>query len=132
MAEPCGKTVPKTILNTVAFFEQTCEVPAGSRLSKDPAVQNFFEELQVHGDWKTVPTSEASRYLVVIAVSWEKLVLDRDAKAYVRVYACFKLVRLWSAMRWATLWVLCRTPSSTLGGEASRERSTSLRLQVEG
>ena len=101
LEEPCGKSVPSSILATLRFLEESAEIPESQRLSMDGALRNFFAEINRHPSWaEGNPRSSAKRLPVSVVVSWEKVVTSDDEKPYVRVYAWFKLVKFWAALRW--------------------------------
>lgn len=101
LEEPCGKSVPSSIVATLRFLEESAEIPESQRLSMDGALRNFFAEISRHPSWaEGNPRSSAKRLPVSVVVSWEKVVTSDDEKPYVRVYAWFKLVKFWAALRW--------------------------------
>ena len=53
LAEPCGKHVPRALLNSVVFAEQAAEIREDLRLSKDQGIRNFLREVEASGGWKT-------------------------------------------------------------------------------
>ena len=101
LEEPCGKSVPGSIWATLRFLEESAEVAEADRVSHDPALRNFFAEVSRHPSWaEGNPRSSAKRLTTSIVVAWEHVVLATSEKPYIRVFAWFKLVKLWGALRW--------------------------------
>ncbi len=101
LQEPCGKTVPGSVWSTLRFLEVSAEVEESKRLSGDGALKNFFEEVSKHPSWAEGHLRESAKMLPIsVAMSWEGVVMDISEKKYVRVFAWFKLVKLWAALRW--------------------------------
>ena len=101
LEEPCGKSVPSSIWSTLKFVEMSAEVPESKRVSSDLSLKNFFDEISRHPAWavSTVRCS-AKRLPLALAASWEAVVVKKEEANYVRVYAWFKLLKLWAALRW--------------------------------
>ncbi len=101
LQEPCGKSVPGSIWATLRFLEASAEVEESKRLGNVGALKNFFEEISKHPSWAASHLrTSAKRTPVSVAMSWEGAVMDVTAKKYIRVYAWFKLMKLWAALRW--------------------------------
>ena len=101
LEEPCGKSIPSSVWSTIRFLEQSAEMPENKRVSADLALKNFFVEIDKHPSWAVVqPRVSARRLLLAVVIGWEMQVLASDEKAYIRVFAWFKLVKLWGALRW--------------------------------
>lgn len=101
LEEPCGKSVPGSIWSTVRFLEESAEVPEAERISKDGSLKNFFAEVSRHPSWaESNPRSSAKVLCLSAVLAWEKVVVATGEKAYIRVFAWFKLIKLWAALRW--------------------------------
>ena len=100
MEEPCGKSVPQTIYAAIAFMELAAAVPPDQRLTSRPALMNFFREAQASGQWNSQKRISARRWPVVIPMGLEFVVITEDAPLYKRIFASYKLVKLWGALRW--------------------------------
>ena len=101
LEEPCGKSVPGSIWSTVRFLEESAEVPEAERISKDGSLKNFFAEVSRHPSWaESNPRSSAKVLCLSAVLAWEKVVVAAEEKAYIRVFAWFKLIKLWAALRW--------------------------------
>ena len=101
MEEPCGKSVPGSIWATLRFLQESAEVPAEKRISGDLALRNFFAEVSRHPTWpEGQPRSSAKRLTTSVAVAWENVVVASGERNYVRIFAWFKLIKLWAALRW--------------------------------
>eukprot|EP00435_Cladocopium_sp_Y103_P065945 s1179_g28.t1 len=102
LAEPCGKHVPRCLLNSLIFAEQAAEVPEEFRLSKNSGIRNFLKEVESAGGWKTGKiTRKAQPYSMVLLLSLEDAVMRTDLPPYSRWYAWVKLLKVWSALRWS-------------------------------
>eukprot|EP00434_Breviolum_minutum_P020185 symbB.v1.2.017800.t1/scaffold1394.1/size200789/23 len=101
LEEPCGKSVPSSIWSTLKFLEMSAEVPESKRISSDLSLKNFFDEISRHPAWavSSVRTS-AKRLPLAVAASWECMVVRKEERSYVRIFAWFKLLKLWAALRW--------------------------------
>ena len=100
MEEPCGKSVPQTIYAAIAFMELAAAIPLERRLVGRPALVNFFREAQSSGVWRSQKRISARRWPVVIPMGLEFVVMTEDAPVYKRIFAWYKLVKLWGALRW--------------------------------
>ena len=99
-AEPCGKSVPGSLLKTLMFMEIAAEIPVDQRISKHPALVNCMEELVLYLDRRvTTGRKEAPMFLVSVVEALERAVVDMDLPRYVRGYAWYKLFKLWGGMR---------------------------------
>ena len=102
LEEPCGKSVPRSVWSTLRFWEQAAELPEQERISISPALKNFFDEVARHPSWTDALKlrSSANRLTIRVVLAWEELVVRPNEKPYVRVFAWFKLLKLWAALRW--------------------------------
>ena len=101
LEEPCGKSVPSSIWATLKFVETSAEVPESQKISSDLSLKNFFEEVARHPSWAIPKTRcSAQRIPLSIALAWEMVLMNDAEKNYVRIYAWFKLLKLWAALRW--------------------------------
>lgn len=102
--QPCGRHVPRAMLNTMAFAEQAAEVPVHHRLSKDPGVRNFLNEVEQAKAWATGRIAKkAEPFPIMLALSLEDMVVCERDCLYTRWYAWVKLLKLWAAFRWDDL-----------------------------
>ena len=102
LAEPCGKHVPRALLNSMVFAKQASEIQHNQRLSKDPGIRNFLRKVETSGGWKTGRVvKKAQPFSVVMILALEDLVLREAAAPYTRFYAWVKLLKLWAALRWS-------------------------------
>ena len=101
LEEPCGKSVPSSIWSTLKFVEMSAEVPESKRISSDLSLKNFFDEISRHPAWAVSSIRSSARRLpLAIAASWECMVVRKEERSYVRIFAWFKLLKLWAALRW--------------------------------
>ncbi len=101
LEEPCGKSVPSSVWSTLKFIEMSAEVPESERISSNLSLKNFFEEISRHPSW-AIPSvrCSANRLPLALVASWEAVVVRKEESNYVRVFAWFKLIKLWAALRW--------------------------------
>ena len=101
LEEPCGKTVPASIWSTLKFLDKSAELGDSKRISADGSLKNFFAEVSRHPIWaESNPRASAKRFPVAVVAAWERVVTADTEKSYVRVFAWFKLIKLWAALRW--------------------------------
>ena len=80
LAEPCGRHVPRCLLNSVVFAEQAAEIREEHRLSKEPGIRNFLREVEASGGWKSGKVvKKAQPFSVVMILSLEDLVMRTAA-----------------------------------------------------
>ena len=136
LEEPCGKTVPNSIYSTVKFLELSAEIPVQRRMSSDQRLENFINEVNRSHWWVARPRISANRWPLAIVICWEFVVMDTEAHRYVRLYAWFKLVKLWGMLRWSdTTGVPAESlkfeRSTGLSGEVVRSKTSGLGRRVE-
>ena len=137
LEEPCGKSVPGSVWSTLRFLEESAEVPEAKRISRDGSLKNFFAEVSRHPSWAEGNPRSSAKVLCLSAVlAWEKIVAAEGEKEYVRVFAWFKLIKLWGALRWDD--TLAIPPSSIelrdgrgLKGKIMRSKTTGEGRRVE-
>ena len=100
LEEPCGKSIPISIVGALKFLEAAAEVPTERRLGDQPVLSNFMAEISRSKWWISREKVSANRLLTAIALCWEFMVMEDFERRYVRVYAWYKLVKLWAMLRW--------------------------------
>ena len=101
-AEPCGRTIPSSVFKTLMFMENAGEVNPEDQLCKRPAIKNALEEINMELASQTGGfTKRAWHIPLKILESFEETVMDDRAPRYARAYAWFRLVKLWTGMRFA-------------------------------
>ena len=100
--EPCGRTVPNSIYKTLMFMENAGEIKPEDQVCRSAAVKNVLEEvnLQLAGQGGGF-TKRAWHLPVRIIVAFEGVVMNTLAEPYVRAYAWFRLLKLWTGMRFS-------------------------------
>ena len=100
-AEPCGKSVPLSIVKTLMFMEHAAEIPVSDHFSKSPAVKNALEEVTLQLE-RVAPKERKQALMLPVAIvqAMEQAVMDEDYSRYVRAYAWFRLFKLWGGMRY--------------------------------
>ena len=98
--EPCGKSIPASLLKTLIFMENAAEIPKGEQINNAPTIRNTLEEIALQLESVDMkPKKQALMIPVAVVVSWEKAVLDEDLPRFARAYAWFRLMKLWGCMR---------------------------------
>ena len=136
LEEPCGKSVPASIYAALKFLEASAEMPHHERMSEDPILMNFMAEIGKSGWWVSRSRVSANRLVLGIVLCWEFLVLEMSEAGYIRLFAWFKLVKLWAMLRWSDTqgvppmrmrW----TKEDGLEGEIVRSKTTGAGRRVE-
>ena len=95
VAEPCGKSIPTSLMKTLMFIEVAGEVPEKERLCKHPALQNTLEEVNLElGSLDLRGRRQAVQIPVEIIMAMERYVMTEGVPRYPRAYAWFRLVTL--------------------------------------
>ena len=133
--EPCGRTVPGTIQRSLVFVEAAGEVALGERIATHPAVLNLLEELSTSLGSAVRSKRRACQVPVSMAIHWENTVCDVAVEIFVRGYAWFKLVKLWTGMRWSDTTGMppanLRLDSRGLLGQLDRTKTSGAGKKVE-
>ena len=99
--EPCGRTVPRTIVDTVALLEELGHFPLHSRFAHHPLCQGAVTEITQ----KLVSTSgvrlkrKAKMVPVMLIIAWEDAVSASGLPRFVRHIAWLHLIMVWAALR---------------------------------
>eukprot|EP00435_Cladocopium_sp_Y103_P049064 s1069_g14.t1 len=100
--EPCGRTVPGSIFKTLLFMENAGEFPVEQQLGRSPAIKNVLEEISMQlAERAPKFTRKAWHFPVKVVLTLEEMVLDCKLESYVRCYAWYRLIKLWSGMRFS-------------------------------
>jgi len=97
--EPCGRTVPGSLLEALAFFEKRGGVPADLRVSANEEVQMLVDDLTLKLESTAPPTKKAFQPFLVLVACMEFLVVSTGVQAFWRFFAWAELVTLWTSMR---------------------------------
>ena len=98
--EPCGRTVPAAVLQSLAFFERGGGVDPAHQLSRHPALGAAAAELAMTlGQGSAGHRGSARRYPAAVVAAWEAHVLRLDVAPYHRAYAWWKAVKVWASLR---------------------------------
>jgi hypothetical protein len=109
-AEPCPRTVPQSVLDSLAFMEDKGGVARQDRLSLDPSLLNTIQCMTKDLEKYSTLTAKAPPHLIVTMISLELYVCNVEHEAYPRAFAWLKLVKIWAALRTddvAGLWPGC-------------------------
>ena len=100
--EPCGRTVPGSIFKTLLFMENAGEFPLEEQLGRSPAVKNVLEEINLQLSEEAPQFAKKAWHLPLkVVICLEGMVLDYGLESYVRCYAWYRLIKLWSGMRFS-------------------------------
>ena len=98
--EPCARSFPESAYKSLMFLEYAGEVPESDQLCRSPAVKNALEEAALRlQSVELRPTKNALLLPVALIMAWETHVCDEQETNYSRIYAWFRLVKLWTGMR---------------------------------
>ena len=98
--EPCARSFPEAVFKALMFLEYAGEVPEADQLCRAPAIKNALEEANLRlQSVELKPSRKALVIPVSIVIAWEQHVCDESKPNYHRVYAWFRLTKLWTGMR---------------------------------
>lgn len=99
-SEPCGPSVPGTILSTVGFFETIGGRPASDRVSSASAVKAIVSEVQL-GLTAAHPKikRKAHQFPSSMVAAWEIMICDKDIYDVVRLTIWEQLIMVWASLR---------------------------------
>ena len=97
--EPCGHTVPESILATPAFMQKAGGVASGERLADNQALKNVVNPATHDLRFVAPPTRKAPLVPIMLIGSLELLVADDNAPIYARGLAFYKLLKICASCR---------------------------------
>ncbi|CAJ1387205.1 unnamed protein product, partial [Effrenium voratum] len=97
--EPCGPTVPGTILSALGLLESVGGLPKEQRLSLDPVLINFVDGLRKDLETGAPPKKTAQCYSIAMLISAELQVADIQVSLVDRIFSWIFLLMIWTAMR---------------------------------
>ena len=97
--EGMGPSIPLAVSTAVARFERTAGTPEEEQLMSQTFPQIVMKELTKRLEQNAPPVRRAPRWLGCFVAPMETLVIDGAVPFEVRVCAWFKLVKLWTSMR---------------------------------
>eukprot|EP00438_Fugacium_kawagutii_P021417 Skav230575 [mRNA] locus=scaffold971:157894:160071:- [translate_table: standard] len=101
-AEPCGKSVPGSVLKTLLFMESAGEIDDEEKIGNKAAVKNVVEEVNMVLEGAAPRfVKKAWHFPVALVVALEEAVLDVRLTPFSRGYAWFRLFKLWTGMRYS-------------------------------
>jgi hypothetical protein len=138
-AEPCGRSIPQSLLNGFAFVEEAGGVPVEDRISRTPHLLKTVEDLTSHLAAATgLKARKKARLLPVMLIrAWELLVTSNrpEVPPYARALAWVRLLKLWTAMRFddtrGLLPATMALASRGLDGTLARTKTTGAGRKVE-
>ncbi len=100
-AEPCSPSVPSEVKLALSFYEKSGNVAAEERWSEDGMVVRMVHELKVELEQgRRTTTRKAPPILLKMIIALEAAVCRPDLTPYERVFAWYRLTRIWTGMRW--------------------------------
>ena len=105
--ELAARTVYRSLLLALKFFEVAGDVPAAGRLSGTTSLENAAKEYELkrrrQGEeaGEAVGVKQAQPLLVAVLVALEKLVVNQAVPRFIRGYAWYRLAWHWTAMRFS-------------------------------
>jgi hypothetical protein len=98
--EPCGPTVPASILSTVRFFEEIGGVDSARKLSANHLVLNLVSELRIELAADNPQTLRKANQLpwVIVAI-WEIDIASQGTPDWKKILIWAELVQVWGAFR---------------------------------
>ena len=98
--EPCARTFPESAFKSLMFLEYAGEVPEADQMCRSLAVKNVLEEASLRlQSVELKPSKDALVLPVAVIMAWEVHVCDEKESNYSRAYAWFRLIKLWTGMR---------------------------------
>ena len=102
--EPCGPSIPRSVLSAVAFFEDLGGVLQARRISADNSLIAMTNELKLElSASRPACKKKAPQLMIAFVVAWEASVCDRSVFDMQRLRIWIKLVKIWSALRTADM-----------------------------
>ena len=105
--EMAARTVYRSLLLSLKFFEIAGDVRVGDRLSGNTALENAAKEFELkrrrQGEeaGEALGVKQAQPMLVAVLCALERVVADESQPKYIRGYAWYRLARHWTAMRFS-------------------------------
>ena len=102
LAEPCTRGVILEFQKALNFIEMAGEVREVDRLSRDPGLLNFFEEVAMEAAVLTGPRLRRKAHLMPVSllIALELAVLDSSRPPFDRALAWYRLVKVWTSCRY--------------------------------
>ena len=87
-------------VHDLAFMERAGNVPAEVRISENALVKAAVDEYGFQAaSLGSRPTRQAPQVPLAVIAEFERVVVSRVHPTYVRMFAWYRLVRIWSSMR---------------------------------
>ena len=97
----CSRTHPRAVISALNLFETTGGVKAEDRIATNALVTSTVADLERELGMEALrPRRKASHYSVSIVAAFEDQVCNVKMPEYKRIYAWWKLVRVWGCMRY--------------------------------
>ena len=99
MLEPCGPTIPGSLLGSLQLLESIGGQEPASRLGSSPMLANVVKNMEKDLSMGGPPRKTAPIYTVAMVIAAELLVADRDQGVVPRALAFTMLLMVWGALR---------------------------------
>lgn len=97
--EPCARTMPVAFLAALSFVERVGGVQPCNRFSESLLLRNTVNQLTTDLERKAMPKRQAPMLPLSIIGATELAVSDASLPLYIRGFAFYKLLKLWTASR---------------------------------
>ena len=97
--EPCGHSVPATLMTSLSVLEQVGDQPKECRLSSSSLLTSFIKGLETDLQRGAPPRKSAQPYTVAMILAAELAVVDGSAGGVHRVFAFLLLIMVWCSLR---------------------------------
>ena len=128
MAEGVGHSVIVRFVHALGFMEQVGGVPSDKQLSRSPLVLATVDAHAVAAKSGTRPVKKAPQTPLAFISAMERLIVDTSQHKFVRAFAWYRLIRIWSGMRFddhrGLLPSTLRLQSGALHGTLVRTKTT--------
>ena len=98
--EPCGASVPQSLLQAIVWVEKVAGLEDQDRVSLRPEVGRAFAAASSELGLTAPPTRRAPRFPVAILAAFEKYLMDGTNPDYLRGLAWIRLVKVWATLRY--------------------------------
>lgn len=97
--EPCGASVPQSVLQAIVWVEKVAGLEDKHRVSLRPEVGRAFAAASSELGLTAPPTRRAPRFPVAILAAFEKYIMVRTNPDYLRGLAWIRLIKVWATLR---------------------------------
>ena len=98
--EPCGPSIPFSIVGAISWIEKIAQVTQDRRWANDQAVENASTKATERLSTDAPMIRRAPRFYTLIMELMEDYVMNVDKQPYLRGIAWLKLVKMWDCLRY--------------------------------